>query len=107
MPALGAMTKDFASATVLILLLAYVVLAATPQGTGAPRCVNDTDRDRIRELTLEGIDRAFQDQVIHLFSVWLKDPEPEPVRASRGMELAISARQRARANALNWNPSKC
>jgi len=99
------MRRAIASVT-LVLMLACVLLAAAPQAA-VPRCINDKDRDRIRELTLESIDRGFQDQVTHLFSVWMKDPESEPIRATKGMELAINARQRARANALNWNPSSC
>jgi len=90
----------------LAMLLACVALAATPQNP-APRCVDAKDRDRIRELALSAIDRGFEEQVMHLFTVWVKDPEPEPVRATKGMDNAISARQRARANALNWNPSSC
>ena len=89
----------------LLLFGIYRVTLAHSQPAGV--CVTQVDRDRIHSLTLEGIDQAFRDQVKLLFAVWLKDPEPEPKRATLGMSNAIYAYQRAHANAMNWRPTIC
>lgn len=91
----------------LALLLFGIIRAIDPASGEPTACIQRDDRDRINVLTREAIDQAFRDQVAHLFTVWLKDPAPEPKRAMAGMANSISAYQRARANAEAWRPAEC
>jgi len=94
----------FATGLILYALFGLVGYASSePQGT----CVDAKTRDRIRELSLNAIDQALHAHVVHLYDIWLKDYSPEPKRAMVGMANGINAYQRARANALAWNPVIC
>ena len=90
-----------------LLLFGILRMIDAARGQTSNPCVSQSDYERIGVLTLAAIDSAFKDQVGHLFTVWLKDPAPEPARATRGMGNAISAYQRARANAAAWQPVVC
>ena len=71
-------------------------------------CVDPTERERIRELALTGIDDGLKGAMTHLFEVWQKDPNTEqPKRAQVGTTNAINAHNRARKLALSWNPPNC
>ena len=71
-------------------------------------CVDPTERERVRELALVGIDDGFKQAMSHLFEVWQKDPDHEqPRRAQVGTTNAINAHNRARKLALAWNPPTC
>jgi hypothetical protein len=72
-----------------------------------PTCVTDEDRVHIRAQVLAAVDDAFKDNVKHLFTGWLKDTHGQPGRASAGLQASVVAYQRARADALKWNPSSC
>jgi hypothetical protein len=68
-------------------------------------CVDPTERERVREIVLRGIDDGLQKAMTHLFDVWQKDPETEqPKRAQVGTTNAINAHSRARRLALAWEP---
>jgi len=99
------MTK--AAATVLVVMLSLVGIAAHSQNTQAIRCVSVEERERIRTVVIEGIDDALKLHVQKLFDIWMKDTSSQPERAIEGMEVGISAHVRARTNALNWNPPPC
>jgi len=71
-----------------------------------PACVSAKDQEHIRKLYNEAIDKAFQEHIANLFSVWLKDYSPEPKRAIVGTDNGISAHQRA-YNLKYWNPPVC
>jgi len=70
-------------------------------------CVPVAERERIREVVLDGIDQALKNHVLKLFDIWMKDESNQPKRAIEGMAIGISAHVRARANAQNWNPPPC
>ncbi|MET0710193.1 MAG: hypothetical protein ABWY82_25625 [Tardiphaga sp.] len=70
-------------------------------------CVPLGERERIRDVTLEGIDQGLKNHVTKLFDVWMKDDSNQPKRAIDGMSIGISAHVRARANAISWNPPPC
>jgi len=72
-----------------------------------PSCVSDEDRVHIRAQVLAAVDDAFRDNIKHLFIGWLKDTHGQPARASAGIQSAIVAYQRARADALKWAPVSC
>ena len=90
----------------MMLFGVYRAITAVAAQT-AEACVSQKTYDNINSLTLSAIDHAFSDQVMLLYSVWLKDYSPEPKRATAGMANNISAYQRARANALSWQPVIC
>jgi hypothetical protein len=73
----------------------------------APSCVSDEDRVNIRRNLLQAVDDALHDHMKALFAGWLKDPAHQPQRASTGLQAAIVAYQRARQDALHWNPKSC
>jgi len=107
------MTKMYAVSAVLMALafgllalgIHRAITAAHSQPISA--CVTQKDYDRIRQLSVNAIDQAFGEQVVHLYAVWLKDFDPEPKRAVVGMANNISAYQRAMANSNAWRPVIC
>lgn len=97
---------------VIIAVLAAVMMLAVIIAFGARSqtttiCMGTEEREAIRKLALDAIDQAFQDQVKHLFDVWMKDQSEQPKRASAGMQTAISAHVRARADTMKWNVPTC
>ena len=71
-------------------------------------CVDPTERERIREIALKGIDDGLQNAMTHLFDIWQKDPNTsQPQRAQVGTTNAVNAHVRARAHAMAWAPPTC
>jgi len=71
-------------------------------------CVDPTERERVRDIALRGIDDGLQGAMTRLFDVWQKDPnQDQPARAQVGTTNAINAHNRARKYALAWNPQTC
>jgi hypothetical protein len=70
-------------------------------------CMDPTERERIREIVLDGIDKGLGEQIRHLFEVWMKDASDQPRRAMVGTNNAFNAHVRARRQALAWNPTLC
>lgn len=70
-------------------------------------CVTPEQRDHIRGVMLEAIDKALDDQVGNLFGNWVKDQAGQPKRAQTGMNNTIKAFVIARANTLAWDPAEC
>ena len=71
-------------------------------------CVDATERERVRDLALSGIDDGLKKAMTHLFDVWQKDPNTDqPKRAQVGTTNAINAHNRARRLALSWDPPPC
>jgi len=75
--------------------------------TVAPSCVTSEERIIIRAATLAAIEDGLKDHMRALFAGWIKDPTHQPQRASAGLQAAIVAYQRAREDALKWNPTIC
>jgi len=89
-----------------LLLLAFFEREA--EGNIPFDCLNPTERERVRDIALRGIDDGLQDAVSNLYSVWYKDPNTEqPKRARVGIVNAINAHNRARKFALDWSPPTC
>jgi hypothetical protein len=102
--------------TALIIIIALLLLAAFGYLSGSwdaeakvpYDCVDPTERERIRDLALEGIDDGLKQAMTHLFDVWVKDPNTEqPKRGQVGTTNAINAHNRARKLALAWDPPLC
>jgi hypothetical protein len=70
-------------------------------------CMDPTERERIREIVIRGVDKGLEDQIQHLFSLWVQDLTDQPRRALVGTNNAINAHVHARANALAWDPPHC
>jgi hypothetical protein len=92
--------------TVIVTLLLLALLEAESK---VPfDCVDPTERERVRDIALKGIDDGLQQAMSHLFEVWQKDPNTEqPRRAQVGTTNAINAHNRARKLALAWDPPSC
>ena len=94
--------------TVAITLLVLGQFEREAEGKIEVTCVDPTERERVRDLSLRAVDDGFTQAVITLFSVWQKDPDHEqPRRAQVGMANTINAHARARKLALAWNPPSC
>ena len=102
--------------TIVIVLIVMFALAITGYLSGrweaqakvAYDCTDATERERIRELALKGIDDGLQQAMRHLFDVWQKDPNTEqPKRAQVGTTNAVNAHIRARKLILAWAPPTC
>ena len=71
-------------------------------------CFDPTERERVREIALKGIDDGLQEAIAHLYSIWQKDPDSDqPKRAQVGVANAINAHARARKFTLAWQPPTC
>jgi hypothetical protein len=93
----------------IILTLILLALCDRDASSKVPfDCVDPTERERVRELVLKGIDEGLQQAMRHLFDVWQRDPSTEqPKRAQVGTSNAINAHNRARRLALAWDPPHC
>ena len=97
-------------ALAIAIVLAYVLISLTDAGSQSqsrPECLDEQTRALVLEKALEGIDLGFRNHVAHLFDIWVKDPAEQPRRAKNGMQGGISAYERARADALLWQPRIC
>lgn len=71
-------------------------------------CIDPTERERVRDIVLTGIDKGLEQAMTHLFTVWQKDPDTDqPKRAQVGTVNAINAHARARRLARAWEPPSC
>jgi hypothetical protein len=102
-----------------LLVIAFAVLIALatlfflPDATGEQTkvqtaCMDPTERERIREIVLSGIDDGLKAQIQHLFEIWTKDVSADqPKRAMVGTNNAFRAHVRARRQAIAWDPPIC
>ena len=71
-------------------------------------CVANDQREHVRSLVFEGLDNGLVDRVEILYEVWVREPaSQQPQRAQTGLDHAISAYLRGRADAEKWNPPAC
>jgi len=71
-------------------------------------CIDETQRENIRAIMLKAADRGLEENVVHLFDIWVRDPNTEqPKRAQVGANNAVNAHIRARKAALAWDPPSC
>jgi hypothetical protein len=100
-------TGKVALAVAMILVVAVAIYSQSDAQPAKPVCVTDEDRVQIRRQVLSAVDDALHDHMKALFIGWIKDPRDQPARASAGIQAAIVAYQRARADALKWAPPSC
>ena len=94
--------------TVAITLLVLGQFEREAEGRVPFDCFNPTERERVREIALKGIDDGLQQAIAHLYSIWQKDPDSDqPKRAQVGVANAINAHARARKFTLAWQPPTC
>ena len=96
----------------ITIILTLIVLALFEQREASSRvpfdCFDPTERERVREISLKGIDDGLQQAISHLYSIWQKDPDSDqPKRAQVGVANAINAHARARKFTLAWQPPTC
>jgi hypothetical protein len=95
----------FAVVAIVALVLSFVIAESAPSEHKV--CMDATERERIRDIVLNGIDRGLEEQIRHLFEIWMKDSSDQPKRAMVGTDNAYSAHVRARRQAVAWNPPEC
>ena len=94
--------------TVAITLLVLGSFEREAEGRVPFDCFDPTERERVREIALKGIDDGLQQAIAHLYSIWQKDPDSDqPKRAQVGVANAINAHARARKFTLVWQPPTC
>ena len=97
---------------VIMVLLTLMAIALLEQRDAVGKvgydCVDPTERERIRQLVFDGIDKGLVESMSHLFDVWTKDPQnSQPQRAQVGTTNAVNAHIRARKLAFAWDPQPC
>ena len=95
---------------VITVLLTLMVLALLERAESrvAFDCFDPTERERVREISLTGMDKGLEAAISHLYSIWQKDPDSDqPKRAQVGVTNALNAHARARKFALAWSPPNC
>ena len=96
----------FTTAAITLLVLGQFEREA--EGRVPFDCFDATERERVREIALAGIDKGLDQAIIHLYSIWQKDPDSDqPKRAQVGVANAINAHARARKFTLAWMPPTC
>ena len=94
--------------TVILTLLLIALFDREAESNIAFDCMDPTERERVRDISLKGIDNGLEAATQHLYSIWQKDPNNEqPKRARVGIVNAINAHARARKFALDWTPPPC
>jgi len=93
--------------SVCIVALVFALLERDLDAKVAVDCMDPTERENIRGLTLQAINDGFSNQIKLLFEVWMKDPNDQPRRAMVGTNNAVNAHIRARKQALAWDPPSC
>ena len=95
-------------ATIIVTLLLLALLDRDASSKVPFDCTDPTERERVREIVLGGIDEGLRQAMSHLFEVWQKDPNTQqPARAQVGTTNAVNAHIRARTLALAWAPPSC
>jgi hypothetical protein len=95
-------------ATIIVTLLLLALLDRDASSRVPFDCFDPTERERVRELALKGIDEGLVQAMTHLYTVWQKDPSiDQPKRAQVGTSNAVNAHNRARRYALDWQPPSC
>ena len=95
-------------ATIIVTLLLLALLDRDAESNIAFDCMDPTERERVRDIALHGIDQGLEEATKHLYTIWQKDPNTEqPKRARVGIVNSINAHARARKFALDWTPPSC
>jgi hypothetical protein len=96
---------------VITVVLTLLILALLEQREASSKvsydCVEPTERERIRDIALRGIDDGLQKATALIYDIWRLDITPEPVKAQIGITNAINAHGRARKYTLAWMPPTC
>jgi hypothetical protein len=90
-----------------VLMIVNRLVGEDEAAAQAKYCVDIRQQEEIRALTFQGINQGLVEKVSHLFDIWVSDPHEQPKRATVGMDSALSAYIRARANAEKWSPPSC
>jgi len=95
-------------ATIVVTLLLLALLDRDASSKVPFDCIDATERERVRQLVFDGIDKGLVDAMSHLFDIWTKDPQnSQPQRAQVGTTNAVNAHNRARKLAFAWDPPPC
>jgi len=95
-------------ATIIVTLLLLALLDRDASSKVPFDCIDATERERVRQLVFDGIDKGLVDAMSHLFDIWTKDPQnSQPQRAQVGTTNAVNAHNRARKLAFAWDPPPC
>src|SRR5215831_19525883 len=81
----------FAFAVAVAYGLIFLVESAEPAPSGVPPLPGTQWDDRLIMLEEVAIEEAFKQQIIHIFSVWMKDDTGQPARAVTGAKQAERA----------------
>ena len=95
-------------ATIIVTLLLLALLDRDASSKVPFDCIDATERERVRQLVFDGIDKGLVDAMSHLLDIWTKDPQnSQPQRAQVGTTNAVNAHNRARKLAFAWDPPPC
>lgn len=81
--------------------------AATYRPGVVVECAGTEELELLKTLTQEALDKALQEQLAHLFGIWMRDPRDQPARAHAGASHAITAWLGARRGATAFQPPLC
>jgi hypothetical protein len=106
----------FLVAVTFIVLAIYQANPQTPPPVPSPRseiifrynyCVTVEEREHMRDIILEALDRGLREHTQNLFIVMMKDPRDQPQRAIAGMNPGVVAYAASRKSLRKWNPPIC
>lgn len=71
------------------------------------QCADEGDRETMRTLMHEAIEKGFKEHALNLYKVMVKDTADQPNRAMRGLRPAILAYTKSREAIDAWSPPPC
>jgi hypothetical protein len=93
----------------LSILILVVICSVALAGPKPELCMDDTLREEIRAVMLEGVKDALRRHTMKVFNVWMKEPtaSDQPARAKTGIRLGVEAYVGSRRAAHAWDPPLC
>jgi len=94
--------------TVVVTLVLLALFERSADSKVPFDCFEPTERERVRQLAFDGVDKGLVEAMAHLFDIWQRDPANEqPKRAQVGTVNAVNAHARARKLITTWEPPTC
>jgi hypothetical protein len=101
--------EKFILGLVLLAILAWTVLLVRIEGhtETAETCMSAGDREYVRALLVQSLDKALIKHTSLMYEVWMKDSRDQPHRARIGVNSGVAAYMKAREGVMSWNPPAC
>lgn len=91
----------------LIAMMLIEIVGAREPGAQPISCMPSDQREKVREIMFEAINRGLEQRIVHVYEQWVIDDRDQPNRASVGARKAIRAWMQTHRYIEQWNPPPC